>query len=66
MTPETRSPLLNPSPKDHVVYTSTDENLFVEAVSVFTGAGLRKNEGVILIMTVRIASFMRMVLLALR
>src|SRR3979490_2889748 len=43
--------LANPHPCGHIVYPYTDEGLVGQAVSLFASAGLRKGEGVILIMT---------------
>ena len=43
--------LLNPHPCGHIVYPYTDEGLVGQAVALFASAGLRDNEGVILIMS---------------
>jgi hypothetical protein len=43
--------LSNPHPCGHIVYPYTDEGLVGQAVSLFAAAGLRDNEGVILIMS---------------
>ena len=43
--------LAEPHPCGHIVYPYTDEGLVGQAVSLFASAGLRKGEGVILIMT---------------
>jgi len=43
--------LSNPHPCGHIVYPYTDEDLVGQAVCLFTTAGLRAREGVILIMT---------------
>jgi len=49
MTPKTLS-ILN-EPIGHLVYPHTNETHLAEAVGLFTSAGLRKGEAVILIMT---------------
>lgn len=43
--------LTNPHPCGHIVYPYTDENLVGQAVCLFASAGIRDDEGVILIMT---------------
>ena len=43
--------LAHPHPCGHIVYPYTDENLVEQAVGLFASAGLRDDEGVILIMT---------------
>jgi hypothetical protein len=43
--------LSNPHPCGHIVYPYTDEGLVGQAVALFASAGLRDNEGVILIMS---------------
>src|SRR5215469_5291340 len=43
--------LIDSSPGCHIVYPYTDENLVSQAVCLFASAGLRKNEGVVLIMS---------------
>lgn len=43
--------LANPHPCTHIVYPYTDEGLVGQAVSLFATAGLRDDEGVILIMS---------------
>src|SRR5580658_9059858 len=43
--------LVNPHPCGHIVYPYTDEGLVGQAVTLFASAGLRDQEGVILIMT---------------
>jgi hypothetical protein len=43
--------LMNPRPGSHIVYPYTDENLVSQAVCLYASAGLRKNEGVVLIMS---------------
>ncbi len=42
--------LAHPHPCSHIVYPYTDENLVEQAVCLFASAGLRDDEGVILIM----------------
>jgi MEDS: MEthanogen/methylotroph, DcmR Sensory domain len=42
--------LTNPHPAGHIVYPYTDETHIADAVSLFASAGLRKGEGVLLIM----------------
>ncbi len=41
--------LANPHPCGHIVYPYTDENLVGQAVCLFSSAGIRDGEGVILI-----------------
>jgi len=43
--------LLNPHPCGHIIYPYTDEGLVGQAVALFASAGLRDEEGVILIMS---------------
>jgi hypothetical protein len=43
--------LVNPHPCGHIVYPYTDEGLVGQAVALFASAGIRDNEGVILIMS---------------
>jgi MEDS: MEthanogen/methylotroph, DcmR Sensory domain len=43
--------LVNPHPCGHIVYPYTDESLVGQAVALFASAGLRNDEGVILIMS---------------
>ena len=43
--------LSNPHPCGHIVYPYTDEGLVGQAVTLFASAGLRDNEGVVLIMS---------------
>lgn len=43
--------LANPHPCGHIVYPYTDEGLVGQAVSLFTSAGLRDGDGVILIIS---------------
>jgi hypothetical protein len=43
--------LANPHPCGHIVYPYTDEGLVGQAVTLFASAGLRDDEGVILIMS---------------
>jgi hypothetical protein len=43
--------LTDPHPYGHIVYPYTDEALVSQAVALFAGAGLRNDEGVVLIMT---------------
>jgi hypothetical protein len=43
--------LTNPHPCGHIVYPYTDEGLLGQAVSLFTSAGLRDGDGVILIIS---------------
>ena len=43
--------LMNPHPCGHIVYPYTEESLVGQAVCLFTSAGLRDGEGVILIMS---------------
>ena len=43
--------MANPHPRRHIVYPYTDENLVGQAVCLFTSAGIRDGDGVILIMT---------------
>jgi hypothetical protein len=43
--------LTDPHPCGHIVYPYTDENLVGQAVCLFTSAGIRDGEGVILIMS---------------
>lgn len=50
MNPSATEILTNPQPSGHIVYPYTDEAHVADAVSLFTGAGLRKGEAVLLIM----------------
>ena len=43
--------LVNPHPCGHIVYPYTDESLVGQAVALFASAGIRDDEGVILIMS---------------
>src|ERR1700730_16373900 len=43
--------LINPHPCGHIVYPYTDEGLVGQAVCLFASAGLRNQEGVVLIIT---------------
>lgn len=43
--------LANPHPCGHIVYPYTDEGLLGQAVSLFTSAGLRDGDGVVLIIS---------------
>ena len=43
--------LANPHPCGHIVYPYTDEGLVGQAVCLFTSAGLRDGEGVVLIVS---------------
>ena len=43
--------LSNPQPCGHIVYPYTDESQVADAVCLFAGAGLRKGEAVLLVMT---------------
>jgi hypothetical protein len=43
--------LMNPQPGSHIVYPYTDENLVSQAVCLYASAGLRRDEGVVLIMS---------------
>lgn len=45
--------MANPHPCGHIVYPYTDENLVGQAVCLFSSAGIRDGEGVILIMAAR-------------
>lgn len=51
MNPKNAEILTNPHPCGHIVYPYTDEAHVAEAVAMFAGAGLRKGEAVVLIMT---------------
>ena len=51
MNPSGAELLTNPHPRGHMVYPYTDETQVAEAVCLFTSAGFRKNEAVLLIMT---------------
>jgi len=43
--------LSNPEPRGHIVYPYTDESQVADVVCLFAGAGLRKGEAVLLVMT---------------
>lgn len=43
--------LSNPQPCGHIVYPYNDDDQVAHAVCIFAGAGLRKGEGVLLVMT---------------
>jgi hypothetical protein len=43
--------LTDPHPRAHIVYPYTDEDLVVQAVTLFASGGLQNGEGVILVMT---------------
>lgn len=51
MNPNGIAILTNPHPCGHIVYPYTDQNLVAKAVCLFTSAGIRNGEGVVLIMT---------------
>jgi hypothetical protein len=52
--------LEDPHPSAHIVYPYTSEELITEAVGIFAGAGLRKDESVIIVSTNgHLASFER-------
>ena len=51
MNPSGIETLTNPQPCGHIVYPYTNESHLAEAVSLFAGAGLRKGEAVLLVMT---------------
>lgn len=51
MNPTATEILTNPHPAGHIVYPYTDESHVSDAVSLFAGAGLRKGEAVLLIMS---------------
>jgi hypothetical protein len=51
MNNRSTSLLIDPHPCGHIVYPYTDETHVTEAVAVFAGAGLSRNEGVILVMS---------------
>jgi MEDS: MEthanogen/methylotroph, DcmR Sensory domain len=51
MTPSGIETLTNPQPCGHIVYPYTNEFQVSEAVCLFAGAGLRKGEAVLLVMT---------------
>jgi hypothetical protein len=51
MNPSATELLTNPHPSGHIVYPYTDETHIADAVSLFAAAGLRKGEGVMLIMS---------------
>jgi hypothetical protein len=50
MNPSAAAILNNPQPCGHIVYPYTDETQIAEAVCLFTSAGLRKGEAVLLVM----------------
>lgn len=43
--------LSNPEPRGHIVYPYTDDSGVADVVCLFAGAGLRKGEAVLLVMT---------------
>src|SRR5262249_11313152 len=49
MTPSSLALLLNPHPKGHLVYPYANDDHLVDAVGLFAASGLKKGEGVILI-----------------
>jgi hypothetical protein len=51
MTPSGIATLTNPHPRGHIVYPYTSESQVAEAVCLFAGAGLRKGDAVLLVMT---------------
>lgn len=51
MSPGGVETLANPDPRDHIVFPYTHDAQVVEAICLFTSAGLRKGENVLLIMT---------------
>jgi KaiC/GvpD/RAD55 family RecA-like ATPase len=51
MNPTATEILTNPHPSGHIVYPYTDETHIADAVSLFAASGLRKGEGVVLIMS---------------
>lgn len=51
MTPSATHILKNPHPQGHIVYPYTTENEVAEAICLFAGAGLRKGEAALLVMT---------------
>lgn len=51
MSPKGAAMLADPHPTGHIVYPYTDETQVAEAVCLFAGAGLRKGEAVLLVMT---------------
>ena len=51
MNPSGIETLTNPHPCGHIVYPYTNESQVAEAVCLFAGAGLRKGEAVLLVMT---------------
>jgi hypothetical protein len=51
MNPNGAALLTNPHPCGHIVYPYTDEGLVGQAVCLFASAGLRNQEGVVLIIT---------------
>jgi len=50
MNPSAAAILNNPQPCGHIVYPYTDETQIAEAVCLFTSAGLRKGEAVLMVM----------------
>src|SRR5579864_1509239 len=51
MSPNSVAILTNPHPSGHIVYPYTDENLVAQAVALYSTAGLKNGEAVILVMT---------------
>jgi len=51
MNPTAHEILLNPQPSGHIVYPYTDDSQIADAVSLFAGAGLRKGEAVLLVVS---------------
>lgn len=51
MTTRAAAILSNPEPRGHIVYPYTDESQVADVVCLFAGAGLRKGEAVLLVMT---------------
>ena len=51
--------LCDPRSSDHIVYSYTDDNDLVDAVTLFTSAGLAKKEAVILVVTTEHADVIR-------
>lgn len=49
MNPKASALLVDPHPCGHIVYPYTDRNLLAQAVGLYAGAGLRKDEAVILV-----------------
>jgi hypothetical protein len=51
MSPKSAAILTDPHPAGHIVYPYTDETQVADAVSLFTSAGLRKGESVLLVIS---------------